>query len=179
MTAMKTGLKATLVMGALLLASAGAAAAQDAVAASDAGAPAAAGTGLIDPAEVAAQLKRADDLMSAGQLAEARAVLVALAEEQKVAALSAAETYLKLAAVEHGEGHHSRAAAFLDDAASEAELYNQPALEARALLDAASVYAATRQHSKVQQRLARLAPLAASDEIPADLRAEIQARVKR
>jgi hypothetical protein len=180
MTSMKTGLKATLVMGALLLASAGTAAAQDAVAGSDVGAtPAAGATRLIDPAEVAAQLRRADELMSGGQLAEARALLVSLADEQKVSSLSAAETYLKLAAVENGEGRAQAAAAALDDAAAEAQQYKQPALEARALLDAASVYAATRQHSKAQARLSRVSSLAGSPEISAELRAEIQARVRR
>jgi len=173
---MKTAAKTALVLGALLAGGAGAAAAQtDAVAGSE---PGAASTTLIDPARAAAQLSRADELMGAGQLAEARAVLASLVDEQKFAGLSAAEALLKLAAVEHGQGRSGRAAAALDEAATEAEAHHQPALQARALLDAAATYAGLRQHDRAQSRLQRLAPLATSADVPADLKAEIEARVK-
>jgi tetratricopeptide (TPR) repeat protein len=171
---MKT-MKTALVLGALLVAGAGAAAAQtDAVAGAETGGA----TTLIDAAQAAAQLARADELMGAGRLAEARTVLVALVDQQKIANFSSAEALLKLAGVEHAQGRSNRAAAALDDAATEAEVHHQPALQARALLDAAATYAGLRQHDKAQSRLQRLAPLTASATLPAELKAEIEARVK-
>jgi hypothetical protein len=175
MTTMKMAARAALVLGALLAGGASAAAAQtDAVAGTEAGAA----TTLIDATQSAAQLARADELMGAGRLAEARAVLASLADAQKFAGLSAAEALLRLAGVEHGEGRSGHAATALDDAAAEAEAHRQPALQARALLDAAATYAGLRQFDKAQSRLRRLAPLAASAGLPAELKAEIEARVK-
>jgi hypothetical protein len=175
MTMTKTAAKTALVLGALLVAGVGAAAAQtDAVAGAESGAA----STLIDATQSAAQLARADELMGAGRLAEARAVLASLADAQKFAGLSAAETLLRLAAVEHGEGRSGHAATALDDAAEQAEAHRQPALQARALLDAAATYAGLRQFDKAQSRLHRLAPLAASAGLPAELKAEIEARVK-
>ncbi len=175
MKTMTTAAKTALVLGALLAGGASAAAAQtDAVAGAEPGAS----TMRIDAAQAAAQLARADELMSGGRFAEARAVLASLADAQKFAGLSAAEALLRLAAVEHGEGRSGHAASALDDAAAEAETHHQPALQARALLDAAATYAGLRQFDKAQSRLHRLAPLASSAGVPAELKAEIEARVK-
>lgn len=176
MTTMTTAAKTALVLGALLVSGAGAAAAQtDAVAGAE---PGASSTTRIDATQAAAQLARADELMSGGRFAEARTVLLSLADAQKFAGLSAAEALLRLAAVEHGEGRSGHAASALDDAAAEAETHRQPAIQARALLDAAATYAGLRQFDKAQSRLHRLAPLASSAGLPAELKAEIEARVK-
>ena len=173
MKTMKMGGQAFLVLGTLLL-SGGAAAAQ---APRDV-APDAAATALIDPAEVQQRPEQADALLRDGRSDEARVVLAALADEQKVAGMSAAETLLRLASVYHGKNNLTRAAVTLDDAATEAEAHGEPALQARALLEAATIYAGAREFEKAQFRIERLKKLLDSPHLPAELRAEIESRLR-
>jgi TolA-binding protein len=173
MKTMKTAAKTALVLSAMLAAAAGTAAAQtDAVAGSETG-----GAAVRPDPEQAAQLARVEQLVDEGRLAEARVVLRTVVENQQLEGTSAAESLLKLARIEHGLGKAARAAAALDAAAADAEAHGKPALQARALLDAAATYAALRRHDRVQARLGSLASLAGSAELPAELKAEIQARV--
>ena len=174
MKTMKMGGQAFLVLGALLLSGGAAAAQAPRGAAADAAA-----TALIDPAEVRQRLEQADALLRDGRSDEARVVLAELADEQKVAGVSAAETLLRLAAVYHGRNNLVRAAVTLDDAAAEAEAHGQPEVQARALLEAATLYTGAREHEKAVARLERLSQLLDSPHLPQDLRAEIEARVQR
>jgi tetratricopeptide (TPR) repeat protein len=141
-------------------------------------APVAIGAAAANPAELTEISNRAYALLEQGRFREARREYTALANRQREQKLFAGEALWHIAAISHNQGNIRHAAATLDRLAEEAQAHGQPEYQAKALLEAAILYHRLRQPERALERVARLKPLSSSPHLSADLRDQIQTRIK-
>jgi hypothetical protein len=135
------------------------------------------------PSEVATEasapttpLQQMREAVSAGDLVGARRVATAIVRQDRADAATAEALWL-LAQLDNASGRRLRAAALLDRAAEKAEAYGDPSLQARSLLESATIYANHNEFSVAAERLARLRPLLQSPNMTSELREEIRSRL--
>jgi hypothetical protein len=125
---------------------------------------------------IEARLDYAHDLRMSGRYKVALRELGAASREQKKAGVSSAETLWQIAEIHYALGSRLRSARALDEVASEAAKYGDPALQAKALFEAAVHYAAIARHSEARARMNRLEPLMSSPFISNEFRNRVEVR---
>jgi hypothetical protein len=177
-------MKATLIIAAVVLGLAGATTAVEAqyastqpVVTADAGSARAG----YDPAAARASLDRAHELAMSGRFVEARNAYRAVADMQKSAGVLPGEALWQVAALEYGQGgrHRLRAAQVMDELAEQAAIYGDPALQARALIEATILYHQNRRNAEARTCLDKLEPLLQSPHLTQELREQIESRLRR
>lgn len=116
------------------------------------------------------------DALAAGDLPWARRLAVSIVRADDSPAATYEALWL-IAQMEHADHRPLRAAAALDRAADAAQAYGDPVAQARALLEAATIYAHASQYAEASARVARLRPLLESPHMTDDLRVEITTRL--
>jgi hypothetical protein len=134
-----------------------------------------------DAARVQARMDGAHALAVAGRFGEALREYRAIADMQKRAGVLPADALWQAAILEHGRGgrHRLHAATMLDELAEQAAIYGDPALQARALIEAAILYQSKRRSERARSCMDRLEPLLRSPHVSAELRADIESRIRR
>ena len=122
------------------------------------------------------EVERARALLRAGEFRAARRVLAETVRERGEAGRPAARAWWLLAEIDHAAGRPLRAARQLDAAAHDAEVFGDPAMQARALLEAATLYAGERHFAQAATRVERLRPLLRSPHLPAEVRRSMALR---
>ncbi len=129
------------------------------------------------PTTSTVHLERARSLAVLGQFREAKAEYSRAAALMRVEGRLPTEALWQIAEIYFGEENHRRAADVLSDLAREAEVFGDPVVQARALLEASVLY----QHAGLTEAMLRsanrLQQLRASPYLPDDLRAAIETRV--
>ena len=134
----------------------------------------------IDPsATVDARLANAREMMEQGRYGEARREYAAIAKQQKVEGTLAGEALWRLGSLYYADRNFRRAALTFDRLAQDAEIYGDPVLQARALLEAAVLYQKMGMGEKVMPRVERLDLLLASPYMSAEVRDGITRRISR
>ncbi len=134
---------------------------------------------IYDPAAVRARIAHADKLSMAGNLSAARREYAAVAELQRSNNVLPAEAMWKLAELYHSQKSPKRAAVVLDALAADAELFGDPQLQARSLLEAGVLYRNGRMSAQAAACIDRLDLLMASPHISDEFRKEVQKRIVR
>lgn len=135
-----------------------------------------AATAAGDTARTVDEVDRARGLLRAGEFRAARRVLEEAVRQRGEAGRPAARAWWLLAEMDHAAGRPLRAARQLDAAAHDAEVFGDPAMQARALLEAATLYVHERQFARAATRVERLRPLLRSPHLPADVRRSMALR---
>jgi hypothetical protein len=84
----------------------------------------------------------------------------------------------RVAGIQYALGERVGAAMALVAVAREAERYGEPALQARALFEAAVHYAAAEKYSLSVARMKRLEPLLGSPHVSSDFRGQVERRLE-
>jgi hypothetical protein len=133
------------------------------------------------PAEVRAMIEshRAESRASfeAGRYEEARRELLTAASLMREAGVLPTDELFTVATIALVEERPLVAAQTMDDLAANAEAFGQPYVQAQALLEAATQYAAADRSDVAQERIALLRSLLASPQIPDSFRAEVASRL--
>lgn len=124
-----------------------------------------------------ARLDKADELLMEGKFSAAAREYAAVARLQQAEHVIPAEALWKLAEIHHGRKNYLRSAGVLSELATIAERYGDPALQARALLEAAILYQAVGESQRAQSALDRLEPLLHSPSLSKEVRSSLQSRI--
>jgi len=116
-------------------------------------------------------------LTDAGQFEAAGQAYKAIITQQFEAGVSPAAALRGLATVEFLQDNKFRAAAALDELASRAAEFGDPATQIGALLDAALLYQEMGRRSEVAQRAVRIRRLLQSPALPSAVRDDVRSRL--
>ncbi len=122
-------------------------------------------------------LEDAHALAQAGDFHGAKEHYARAAREQRAAGILPEEAMWHLAQMYHGEGRIRKAAMTLEYLAWEAALAGEPMVQARALLEATLLYGQLPDADEVEQGVRRLVELCSGEQIPPELRVQIERRL--
>ena len=128
---------------------------------------------------VAMMQRRAEHLLSLGDVGGARAVYRAEVANLDSAGVFPGDALWSLASLEFARGRELRAAEILDEAAVAATRYGRPDWQARALLEAGLLYQAHGRTDLSAAHYYALKPLLASPAIDDSLRASLASRIAK
>ena len=133
-----------------------------------------------DPAAVRTRLARADELVQRGRIPAASREYIAVAKMQRAQNVLPSEAIWKLAELHHAHGQSpERTANVLVALAMDAERFEEPQIEAKALLEAAILYNKAFMPAKAAACVDRLDWLMTSPRISDEFRREVQQRIVR
>lgn len=121
--------------------------------------------------------EKARALFEAGHSAEARRELMTAASLMRESGVLPSVELITVATIALVEEKPLVAAAAMDDLAANAEAFGQPDVEAQALLEAATQYAAAGEIAVARDRHELLRTVLASSKVASAVRAEVEARV--
>ncbi len=133
--------------------------------------------GEYDASEVRMRLDKAQQLCEQGRWKEARREYASVAKFQRTHKVLADEALWNLANLYHGDRQILRAAQTMDALADEAELYGNPVVQAKALIESAILYQSLQMSDEASARIERLQPLLASPFVSDEVRGAIQKRI--
>jgi len=132
-----------------------------------------------DSAHIAAALAAANEQLVHGRVREAMRAFHSVAAEQRAAGDYPLEALRRLASLQFGVEKELDAAHTLDELASAAQEFGDPATRLQALFDAAIIYQKLRVNDRMPERVRQISQLLKSPAIDAQLRAEISSRLVR
>ena len=127
----------------------------------------------LRPTSARAARETADSLLQSGDLRRAQRGFLARARVVRKAGVLPVDELKSAAAAAYGRDHVLEAAWILDELAADAVAFGRPDVQAQALLDAASLYAAARQPERARERLATLRTVVSSPFVPESLRRQV------
>jgi hypothetical protein len=132
-----------------------------------------------DSAHIAATLAAANDFVRLGRVREAMRSFHSVAVEQRAAGDYPAEALRRLASLQFGLEQELEAAHTLDELASAAQEFGDPATQLQSLFDAAIIYQKLKMNDRVPERVRQINQLLKSPAIDQQLRSEIASRLVR
>ena len=133
---------------------------------------------LLDEGELEARLESADRALKRGSEARARSMYESIAAELRAEKRLPTAAVWRLAAMEYASGSPLKAAAMLDELASEAAAVNETTVEVMALFEAAHVYALEGKTSESEARLDRGVRLLGASDLPTATRVALLKKVR-
>lgn len=128
-------------------------------------------------ARIEGHRERARALFELGRNADARRELMTAASLMRESGVLPSVELITVATIALVEERPLVAAAAMDDLAANAEAFDKPDVEAQALLEAATQYAAAGEFAVARERHELLRTLLASTKVANGVRAEVEARV--